>query len=154
MLQLLNYKLNFNYICEVSRILAIDYGTKRTGLAVTDPERIIATALDTIHSAKVIEFLKKYMEKEKVEFFVVGEPRQMDNTPSSITPHVEDFIKKLKIAFPDIPVKRIDERFTSKMAFQSMIENGLKKSERRNKEMIDQRSAVIILQSYMEMFKS
>ncbi len=134
--------------------MAIDYGTKRIGLAVTDPGRIIATALDTVHSSKVIEYLKKYLEKEEVEFFVVGEPRQMDNSPSSITPHVEDFIRKLKTAFPDIPVKRIDERFTSKIATQSLLLNGLKKSDRRNKALVDQRSAVIILQSYMEMNKS
>lgn len=137
----------------MTRILAIDYGTKRVGLAVTDTNRIIATALDTIHSSKVIEYLKKYMETEKVEFFVVGEPRQMDNSPSSITPHVEDFIKKLKIAFPEIAVKRIDERFTSKIASQSMLLDGLKKSDRKNKSLVDQRSAVIILQSYMEMNK-
>ena len=153
-LQSLNYKLNFNYICGVTRIMAIDYGTKRIGLAVTDPERIIATALDTVHPLKIIAYLKKYLEKEEVECFVVGEPRQMDNTPSSITPHVEDFIRKLKIAFPEIPVKRIDERFTSKIASQSMLLDGLKKSDRRNKALVDQRSAVIILQSYMEMNKS
>jgi putative holliday junction resolvase len=137
----------------MSRILAIDYGTKRVGLAVTDPGQLIATALDTIHSAKVIDYLKKYIEKEAVECFVVGEPRQMNNTPSEITQHVESFIKKLMITFPEIPVKRIDERFTSMMAAQSMLINGMKKSDRRNKELIDQISAVIILQSYMEMNK-
>jgi len=134
--------------------MAIDYGTKRIGLAVTDPEQIIATALDTIHPVKIIDYLKKYLEKESVECFVVGEPKQMDNSPSSISPQVEDFIKKLKVAFPEIPVKRIDERFTSKIASQSMLMNGLKKSQRRNKELVDQRSAVLILQSYMEMKKS
>ena len=134
--------------------MAIDYGTKRIGLAVTDPNRIIATALDTVHSSKIMEYLKKYLEKEKVAFFVVGEPRQMDNSPSSITPQIQDFIKKLNMAFPEIPVKRIDERFTSKIATQSMLLNGLKKSDRRNKALIDQISAVIMLQSYMEMNKS
>ena len=141
-------------INEMARIIAIDYGTKRTGLAVTDPNRIIATALDTVHSSKIIDYLKEYLKNEIVEVFVVGEPRQMDYTPSEITPQIEDFIRKLKIAFPSIPVERIDERFTSKMAAQSMLDNGLKKSDRRKKELIDQRSAVIILQSYMEMNKS
>ena len=138
----------------MGRVIAIDYGTKRTGLAVTDPNRIIATALDTIHSMKVIEYLKEYMQKEIVDIFVVGEPRQMDYTPSEITPQIENFIKKLKTAFPSIPVERIDERFTSKMAAQSMLENGMKKSDRRKKELVDQISAVIILQSFMEINKS
>jgi putative Holliday junction resolvase len=132
------------------RIIAIDYGTKRTGLAVTDPNKIIATALDTIHSEKVIEFLTGYLKREPVECFVVGEPRQMDYTPSEITPQINTFIKKLSEAFPLIPIRRVDERFTSKMAFQSMLQDGSKKSDRRKKELIDQRSAVIILQSYLE----
>lgn len=134
--------------------MAIDYGTKRTGLAVTDPQRIIATALDTVPTGKVIDYLKKYMEKEEVEFFVVGDPRNMDNTPSSVSPHVEEFIRRINKNFPLIPVKRIDERFTSKMALSSMLIDGSKKSERRNKSLIDKRSAVIILQSFMEMHKS
>ena len=138
----------------MARILAIDYGGKRTGLAVTDPGKLIATALDTVHSAKVIEYLKKYMETESVECFVVGEPRQMNYEPSSITPQIEDFIRRLKKVFPEIPVFRIDERFTSKMAMESMIANGIKKSDRRKKELVDQVSAVIILQSYMEMNKN
>jgi putative Holliday junction resolvase len=132
------------------RILAIDYGTKRTGLAVTDPNKIIATALDTVHSAKLIEYLKTYLQNEIVECFVVGEPRQMNNTPSEITPQINAFINKLKIVFPGIPVKRVDERFTSKIAMQSMLIDGSKKSDRANKGLIDQRSAVIILQSYLE----
>src|SRR4249919_734899 len=98
------------------RILAIDYGTKRTGLAVIDPNKIIATALDTVHSAKVIDYLKEYIKKETVECIVVGEPKQMNNTPSEITPQINAFIKKLTDAFPDIPLRRVDERFTSKMA--------------------------------------
>ncbi len=134
--------------------MAIDYGTKRTGLAVTDPQRIIATALDTVPTGKVIDYLKKYMEKEEVEFFVVGDPRNMDNTPSSVSPHVEEFIRRINKNFPLIPVKRIDERFTSKMAMSSMLIDGSKKSERRDKSLIDKRSAVIILQSFMEMHKS
>ncbi len=134
----------------MSRIIAIDYGTKRTGLAVTDPNKIIATALDTIHSTKVIDYLKDYVKREPVECFVVGEPKQMDYTPSEITPHINGFIKKLAEAFPAIPIRRIDERFTSKMAMQSMLVDGSTKSDRRNKELIDQRSAVIMLQSYLE----
>jgi putative holliday junction resolvase len=138
----------------MSRIMAIDYGTKRIGLAVTDPERIIATALDTVHSGKVIDYLKNYLQREHVEFFVIGMPRQMNNTPSSAAPFVEEFIRKLYKAFPEIPVKTIDERFTSKIAKESMLLDGTKKSDRRNKELVDQRSAVLILQSYMEMNKS
>jgi putative Holliday junction resolvase len=136
------------------RIMAIDYGLKRIGLAVTDPNRIIATALDTIHPNKIIEYLKKYLIREKVECFVVGEPKQMNNTPSSISPQIEAFIKLLKKNFPDIPVERMDERFTSLIASQSMLMDGLKKSDRRNKSIVDQRSAVIILQSYLEMKKN
>lgn len=132
------------------RIIAIDYGTKRTGLAVTDPNKIIATALDTIHSAKVIGYLREYLKKEAVECFVVGEPMQMNYTPSEITPQINSFIKKLSEAFPEIPIRRVDERFTSKMAMQSMLVDGSTKSDRRNKELIDQRSAVIMLQSYLE----
>lgn len=135
------------------RILAIDYGLKRTGLAVTDPHQIIATALETVQSSMLIEYLKKYTEREKVECFVVGEPRQMNNQPSEITPQIESFIKKLKTAFPDMPVNRMDERFTSKMAMQSMLIDGSTKSDRRKKELVDQRSAVIILQSYMDKIK-
>jgi putative Holliday junction resolvase len=130
--------------------MAIDYGTKRIGIAVTDPNKIIATALDTIHPNKVIEYLKNYIMKEKVECFVVGEPRQMDNSPSPVTPQIEAFIKVLKKTFPGIPVERMDERFTSLIASQSMLEDGTKKSDRRKKELVDQRSAVIILQSYMD----
>jgi putative Holliday junction resolvase len=132
------------------RIIAIDFGTKRTGLAVTDPNKIIATALDTIHSTKVIDYLMEYLKKEPVECFVVGEPMQMNYTPSEITPQINSFIKKLSEAFPEIPIRRVDERFTSKMAMQSMLVDGSTKSDRRNKELIDQRSAVIMLQSYLE----
>ena len=132
------------------RIIAIDYGTKRTGLAVTDPNKIIATALDTVHSAKVIEYLKDYLKREAVEGLVVGEPKQMNNTPSEITPQLNVFLRQLKDAFPDLPIYRVDERFTSKMAMQSMLIDGSTKADRRNKELIDQRSAVIILQTYLD----
>jgi putative Holliday junction resolvase len=132
------------------RILAIDYGTKRTGLAVTDPNKIIATALDTVSSAKLIDYLRDYLKNETVECFVIGEPKQMNYTPSEITPQIDAFIKKLTVAFPSIPIKRVDERFTSKIAFQSMLVDGSTRADRRNKELIDQRSAVIILQTYLE----
>ena len=134
--------------------MAIDYGTKRTGLAVTDPEQIIATALDTVASSEVMAYLKKYVQRESVECFVVGEPLQMNYTPSEIAPKVDAFVRQLVKSFPEIPVKRIDERFTSKIAAHSMLLNGLKKSERRNKALIDQRSAVLMLQMYMEMNKN
>jgi len=138
----------------MGRIIAIDYGTKRVGIAVTDPEQIIATALQTVHSKDAMTFLREYMKTEPVECFVVGEPRKMDNSPSSVTPQVEAFIRELKRAFPSIPIERIDERFTSKMASQSLIMSGVKKMERRNKELVDQVSAVLILQSFMESRKS
>lgn len=134
----------------MGRILAIDYGTKRVGLAVTDPLRIIASGLGTVHSKDVIEFLKKYTVNEKVDMFVVGEPKRMNNEPSDVEQQIKPFIVQLKKNFPDIPVERADERFTSKIAFQSMIDAGLKKKDRRNKGLIDETSAVILLQSFME----
>lgn len=137
----------------MARILAIDYGSKRVGLAVTDPLQIIATALDTVPAHEAIAFLKKYIETEAVELFVVGEPKRLNNTPAQSAPLVHNFVKQLQKQFSHIPVAMHDERFTSKMAFQSMIDSGMKKSERRNKENIDKISAVIILQSYLESIK-
>ncbi|MBK6446936.1 MAG: Holliday junction resolvase RuvX [Bacteroidetes bacterium] len=134
----------------MSRILAIDYGTKRVGLAVTDPNQIIATALDTVYVQNLMNYLKAYTSKETVESFVVGEPRQMDNSASEITPQIEQFIRLLKKEFPDIPVFRMDERFTSKMASQALLMSGLKKKDRQDKALVDRTSAVIILQSFME----
>lgn len=134
----------------MSRILAIDYGTKRVGLAVTDPNRIIATGLDTVHAKDVIEYLKRYIVKEQVSCLVVGKPRQMDASDSQITKQVELFVRELKKNFPDIPVEREDERFTSKMASQALLMSGVKKKDRQNKELVDMTSAVIILQSFME----
>ena len=134
----------------MGRIMAIDYGTKRVGIAVTDPNKIIATALDTVHSKDIIAYLKAYFASQEVECVVVGEPRQMDNTASEVTPQVEQFVKALKKAFPEMQVARFDERFTSKMAQQAILMSGVKKMERRNKSLIDQTSAVIILQSYLE----
>lgn len=132
------------------RLLAIDYGLKRTGIAVTDPLQIIATALETVLTADLMAFLKKYVASEPVETFVVGMPRQLDNTATNNTPHVVGFVKRLKEAFPDIPVHTHDERFTSSMALQSMLASGTSKKDRREKGNIDKVSATIILQSYME----
>ncbi|HCN83226.1 MAG TPA: Holliday junction resolvase RuvX [Sphingobacteriaceae bacterium] len=134
----------------MARIIAFDYGTKRIGIAVTDPLQIIATGLDTIHPKDVIEFLKKYLLLEIVEMFVVGEPKQMNGTPSQSAQHAKGFITILKKNFPEIPVETIDERFTSKMASATIAQSGFKKSDRQNKERIDTISATIILQSYLE----
>mgnify|MGYP001414783056 CR=1 FL=1 len=133
----------------MGRILAIDYGTKRVGLAVTDPLRLIAGGLDTIHSKDLMVFLKTYTTKEKVDVIVVGEPKTLLNEKSSSARFIEPFVKQLEKAFPEIKIDRYDERFTSRMAMQSMIEGGLKKKDRRNKETVDQISAIIILQDYM-----
>jgi len=130
--------------------MAIDYGTKRIGIAVTDPNRIISTGLDTVHPKDIIVYLKKYMESEKVDCIVVGEPKQMDATDSQAGVHANQFVKLLGKNFPSIPVERYDERFTSKMAQQTLLMSGLKKKDRQNKELVDMTSAVIILQSYME----
>ena len=132
------------------RLLAIDYGAKRTGLAVTDPLQIIATALDTVHAKDVLAYVTQYKEKEEIEAFVVGMPRRLDNTETDNTPRVEAFVKQLKKTFPEIPVHTHDERFTSSMALQSMIASGSKKSDRKEKGNIDKISATIILQSFME----
>lgn len=134
----------------MGRIIAIDYGQKRTGLAVTDELKIIATGLETVPSAEVITYLGKYIEQNIVECFVVGEPKQMNNTASESARFIEPFVKKLKKTFPQIEVKRIDERFTSKMASRAILEAGLKKKDRRNKSLVDTVSAVIILQSFLE----
>lgn len=131
------------------RILAIDYGLKRTGIAVTDALQIIASGLTTIPSETAIDFLKDYFSKESVSKVIIGEPRQMDNTPSESTAVIEAFVVKFKQAFPDIPVVRVDERFTSKLAFQSMIDSGLKKKQRQNKGLIDEIAATIMLQDYL-----
>jgi putative Holliday junction resolvase len=137
----------------MARILAIDYGTKRVGLAVTDENKIIARALDTVHSKDILKYLADYLSKEKVEHFVIGHPRQMSGAESEIKPMIDVFIKQLEKAFPQIPISRYDERFTSKMASQALLESGLKKKDRQNKGLVDMTSAVIILQSYLEMKK-
>ncbi|MDB5121380.1 MAG: Holliday junction resolvase [Sphingobacteriales bacterium] len=130
--------------------MAFDYGTKRTGIAVTDPMQIIATGLDTIHPKDIMNFLRKYLLTEQVELFVVGEPKQMDGTASQSAQHVKGFITLLKKNFPTIPIETIDERFTSKMASAVVAQSGFKKSDRQNKARVDTISATIILQSYME----
>lgn len=135
----------------MGRILAIDYGRKRTGLAVTDPQRIIATGLTTVETHKLADFLADYCRREEVDCFVVGEAKHMDNTPSESAQYIEPFVERLRKQFPDKAVERIDERFTSKMAFQSMIDGGLGRKQRQNKALIDTVSAVLILQNYMQL---
>jgi len=130
--------------------MAFDYGTKRIGIAVTDPLQIIATALTTLHPNEIIEFIKNYIQTEPVEKFIVGSPLQMDGTPSQSAPHVKGFIRNLRRTFPEIPIVTIDERFTSKMASSVIAQSGLKKDKKHQKSLVDQISAVIILQSYME----
>jgi putative Holliday junction resolvase len=134
----------------MGRIMAIDYGTKRIGIAVTDPNRIISTGLGTVHPKDILTYLKKYFESEKVDCIVVGEPKQMDATDSESAIHANQFVKLLVKNFPSIKIDRYDERFTSKMAQQTLLMSGLKKKDRQNKELVDMTSAVIILQSYME----
>ena len=133
----------------MARILAIDYGKKRTGIAVTDELQLIASGLTTVSTNKLFDFLQEYLSNEQVELFLVGEPKQMDNSVSESEALIIPFIKKLKELFSEIPIQRIDERFTSKMAFQTMIDSGLKKKQRQNKALIDEISATIILQSYL-----
>ncbi len=133
----------------MGRILAIDYGTKRSGIAVTDVMQIIASGLTTVLTKDVIVFLKSYTETESVDKFVIGLPKQMNNTVSESEVYIQKFLKELTKQFPEIPIVRIDERFTSKIAFQSMITGGLKKKQRQNKALIDEISATLILQSYM-----
>jgi len=129
--------------------LAIDFGKVRTGIAVTDELQLIASGLTTVATKELLSFLKDFVKNEHVEAFVIGEPKQMDNTPSESEALILPFIEKLKEIFESIPVHRYDERFTSKMAFQSMIDGGLKKKQRRNKALVDEISATLILQSYM-----
>jgi len=132
------------------RILAFDYGTKRVGIAVTDPLQIIATGLDNVHPKDIIEYLKKYLLTEQVEAFVIGDPKQMDGSPSDSAQHVKGFSRTLKKTFPDIPQFWIDERFTSKLAHQTILQSGLKKQDRKDKSRVDTVAATIILQYFME----
>ena len=132
------------------RILAIDYGQKRTGIAVTDDFQIIASGLTTVASETVLNFLSDYFTKENVGKVLIGEPRQMNNEPSQSAGIIEAFVQKFQQKFPDMVVVRVDERFTSKMAFQTMIDSGLKKKQRQNKALIDEIAATILLQDYLQ----
>lgn len=134
----------------MGRILAVDYGKKRVGLAVTDPLKIIGTALATIPAHEIFSYLKDYFSKEQVEKLVVGLPKQMNNQPSESMPLINQFVAQFKKLYPEIPVQMVDERFTSKLAVQTMVMGGVKKKDRQNKAMIDTVSATIILQSYLE----
>jgi putative holliday junction resolvase len=137
----------------LGRILAIDYGSKRVGLAVSDPLRIIASSLDAVHSKDVIDFLKQYLTKEKVDIIVVGEPKTLKNVQSDSARFIDPFVKHLQRTFPDVKIERYDERFTSSIAQQTMLLGGMKKKDRKIKENVDKISATIILQDYMEFIK-
>ena len=134
----------------MNRIIGIDYGKKRIGLAVSDPLRIFASPLETVPSAKIIEYLKQYAAKEGISLFVVGYPMNLDNTPAEAARYVDEFLRSLKNSFPDIPVECEDERFTSVLAHRAMIDGGMKKMDRRDKAVVDKISAAIILQSYLD----
>ncbi|WP_330442899.1 Holliday junction resolvase RuvX [Flavobacterium sp. C4GT6] len=133
----------------MARVLAIDYGQKRTGIAVTDDMQIIASGLTTVDTPKLLDFLADYFTKENVGKVLIGEPKQMNNEPSQSAPLINAFVEKFKLQFPDMELERVDERFTSKMAFQTMIDSGLKKKQRQNKALIDEISATILLQDYL-----
>ena len=133
----------------MGRLLAIDYGSKRTGIAVTDEMQIIASGLTTVDTKTLMDFLKSYTAKETVDLILIGLPKQMNNELSESEPLILKFIKLLAKEFPDMPIQRVDERFTSKMAFQTMIDSGLNKKQRKNKALVDEISATLILQSYL-----
>jgi len=134
----------------MSRILSIDYGAKRTGLAVTDPLQIIASGLTTVETPKLMDFLKSYFSNERVELVLVGMPSNWDDTATHATPLVHAFIKTFQKAFPQLPIQTVDERYTSKMATQAMLHMGLKKKQRQNKALVDEIAATIMLQEYMQ----
>jgi len=134
----------------MARIISIDYGRKRVGIAVTDPQQIIATRLTTIPTHTIWDFLNEYFQKEKVEIVVVGYPKQLNNEASEAVRYINPFLKKFQIVYPGLKLEILDERFTSKMAFQTMIDGGLKKQKRQDKALIDGISATIILQSFLE----
>ncbi len=133
----------------MARILAIDYGKVRTGIAITDELQLIASGLTTVKTTTLFSFLEDYLTKENVGLFIVGEPKQMDYSPSESEALIVPFLVELEKRFPEIEIKRVDERFTSKMAFQTMIDSGLSKKKRRNKALLDEISATIILQTYL-----
>jgi putative Holliday junction resolvase len=134
----------------MARILCIDYGKKRTGVAVTDPLKIIASGLTTVESPKLISFLKEYFSRESVEMILIGEPYNLDHTDTDATAMVRNFISQLNAVFPSISVKTIDERFTSKLAARTMLDMGMKKKQRQKKELIDEIAATIMLQEYLD----
>lgn len=134
----------------MGRILALDYGSKRCGIAVTDPLQIIASGLTTVNTHDLMPYLKAYIAKENVDKLVIGLPTQKDGTPSSIEGNIQNFIVGFTTLFEHIPIVRVDERYTSKMAFQTMIDSGLKKKARQNKSLVDEIAATIILQQYLE----
>lgn len=134
----------------MGRILAMDYGLKRTGLAVTDPLKIIATGLTTVDTPQLFNFLKEYIKKEPVELFLIGEPKNLDDSDTHITKQVQAVMLRLKKEFPLIPVTGVDERYTSKMASRAMIEMGMKKKQRQDKKLIDEIAATIMLQEYLQ----
>ena len=133
----------------MGRVLALDYGSKRTGIAITDELQLIASGLPPVATTDLMDFLKKYIASEKVDLVLVGEPKQKDGTHSTIEEQIQLFLKKFSEVFPDLEVKRVDERYTSKMAFQTMIDSGLKKKQRQNKALVDEISATIILQEFL-----
>lgn len=139
----------FLYLCPVSRIMAIDYGRKRVGLAVTDSLGLFATALATVPERELLDYLRDYLVKESVSRFVVGEPRKLDNTPSATHGAAEKLVNKLKQRFPEIPISRVDERFSSTMAQQSLRDAGMSKRMREDKGLVDSVAAVLLLQTYL-----
>jgi putative holliday junction resolvase len=138
----------------MARLLAIDYGSKRVGLAISDPLQIVASGLITIHSKDVVAFLEDYLKKENVETIIVGEPKTLANEKSDSARFIEPFVRHLQKKFPDKNIVRYDERFTSTIAHQTMLLGGVKKKDRQNKEMVDMISAIIILQDYMALQKN
>ena len=142
--------LQENYLLYMGRLIGIDYGRKRVGIAVTDPGQMIASGLTTVGAHEIFDFIRDYTAKEKVDAFIVGLPKQMNNQPSESAGFVNSFVTGLSRKFPNIPVHMVDERFTSKMAVRAMIDGGLKKKQRQNKALVDSISAALILQSYME----
>jgi putative holliday junction resolvase len=135
----------------MARIMAIDYGKKRTGIAVTDPLRIIASALTTVESARIFTFLEEYMKNETIELILIGDPRNLDDSPTDLTTDVQRIIGILKRKFPQVPVQMVDERYSSVMASRSLVEMGMKKSRRREKGLLDQVAATMMLQEYLNL---
>ena len=140
----------FVFLCPMSRIVAIDYGRKRTGIAVSDTMQLIANGLTTVPTHELLNFIGEYIAKEPVERIIIGLPKQMNNEVSENMKNIEPFVRSLKKRYPDLPVEYVDERFTSVLAHRTMLEAGLKKKDRQNKALVDEISATIILQTYLE----